>query len=144
MDYNAWQIALTPCQIGRIHQNFSKDKNSTRKYLFKDWCELDKSSTIKISRYDTVVWCSSRELKGNIIIQTNAELKIYGQVSLPQNAKIIMKKGSSLIVDGGRLYNDCGLNWDGVFFAQDRHSEDKPIIKIMNKGKIENVKVISN
>ena len=144
MDYNAWQIALTPCQIGRVHQNFSKDKNSTRKYLLKDWCDLDISSTIKISRYDSVVWCSSRELKGNIMLQTNARLKICGQVSLPENAKIIMKKGSSLIIDGGRIYNDCGLSWNGVFFAQDRQSDNKPLIRILNNGKIENVLGVTN
>ena len=98
------------------------------------------SPFLKISRYDSVVWCSSRELKGNIVLQNNAKLKICGQVSLPENAKIIMKKGSSLVVDGGRIYNDCGLTWNGVFYAQDKQNDNLPQIEILNNGKIENVK----
>ena len=141
MDYNAWQIALTPCQIGIIHKRFSKDNNKSRKYLVKDWCDLDMSSTLKVSRYDSVVWCASRELKGNIVLQTNSILRICGKVSLPENAKIIMKKGSRLIIDGGRLYNDCNLSWKGIFYALDKQNDKRPEIEILNSGKIENIKI---
>ncbi len=109
--------------------------------MVKDWCELDMSSTLKVSRYDSVVWCASRELKGNIVLQTNSILRICGQVSLPENAKIIMKKGSRLIIDRGRLYNDCDLSWKGIFYAQDKQNDKRPEIEILNSGKIKNIKI---
>lgn len=139
MDYNAWQNALSPCQIGKIHRNLSKDRSLTRKILKKDWCELKLSESVKISKADTILWCDSKELKGNIILEPYSSLKICRDISLPRGAKIIMKSGSELIVDGGKIYNDCGMSWNGIVQKKTRKKAFvKARVVLANGGEILN------
>mgnify|MGYP002030578818 CR=1 FL=1 len=133
MDYNAWQSALSPCQIGKIHRNLSKDRNFTRKILKKNWCSLDWTQSVQIATQDTVQWCSSKELRGNLLLGPFSCLTICRDVSLPKSAKIILKPGSTLIIDGGKLYNDCGEMWEGVF-QKKSHPKDLDAQLILKNG----------
>ncbi len=63
MDYNAYQMAMTPCQIGRVHQVLSSDKSRLRRCLVPTWCERREGRDVVIQ--DSVVWSGARDLEGN-------------------------------------------------------------------------------
>lgn len=112
MDYNSSQMAISPCQLGRIHQRFSDIKSRQRKVLIRDWCDKDTSSVIVVDQ--AVVWHGDMDINRDIVIKKNGELKINAQISIAQNCGITIEKGGRLILDQGRLYSNCGEDWDGI------------------------------
>jgi len=59
-------------------------------------------------------WTDNKILQSDIIIETNGKLSIFANIALPENAKIIVKPGAELIVDGGMLINSCDNSWQGI------------------------------
>ena len=112
MDYNASQMAITPCQLAIVHKGLSKDGHRNRKLCLNNWCMLDDSRTIMIN--DTVHWRGARDIVNNIIIQAEAELHIYCRVSMPAKSRITVRPGGKLILHDAVLENDCELPWSGV------------------------------
>ncbi len=112
MDYNAWQAAWTPCQIGRVHRMMSQPRSRQRKILERTWCQLDEKKTITIQ--DSVHWNGAKDLEGNLVVATGGILKISCRVALPKNASITLAPGSQLILNEARLHNDCGDQWQGI------------------------------
>ncbi len=135
MDYNAFQNAYSPCQIGKIHYNMSKRSAAQHKMLKRTWCQFDPKKSINIK--DDVVWGSMKDLEGNITIENGASLTIQCMVSMAPGSKIIVKPRGKLIIDGGLLYNDCGKEWEGV--EQWRKRKHLGKIEFLNDGKIANV-----
>src|SRR5690606_9687011 len=84
MDYNNMQIALTPCQIGKIHGN-SYNKIALRKMLKNTWCQPETKTHWKIGRGDYVEWKGNKDVEGDLIIQEKATLTICCKVSIPEN-----------------------------------------------------------
>jgi hypothetical protein len=111
MDYNAYEIAVTPCQIGRMHQQMSTEGAHARALLVKDYCKLALPDLVIT---DTVSWTGHRDLVSNIIIENGAQLTLSARLSMPENAQILVKKGGTLILDGCKLHNACGLTWRGI------------------------------
>jgi hypothetical protein len=137
MDYNTYQNAWTPCQLGIIHKNLSKEGSRQRGLLIKDWCELDETATIEISGQE--IWNGSRDLLGHLILRENAELTIRCRVSMPKGARITVKSGARLILDGfGYIGNDCGEEWDGIIV--ERTKRKKGIVMIHKEDCLKNVK----
>ncbi len=109
MDYSG-SGALTPCQLGKIHYTLMY---SMENYLIKDYCNYDLNQTIYISE-PNIVWNSSKNLLGNLIIEESASLTIKCKISLPQNGRVIVKPGAKLVIDGGIITNSCGDMWQGI------------------------------
>ena len=112
MDYNAWQSALTPCQLDIMHTNLSNLTHSNRNLLLKSWCRLDQYKKIIIS--DSIVWTNDRDLETNIEILPGAKLKIKCRVSMPPGSSIKVHPGGKLILESCTLHNDCGKSWNGI------------------------------
>jgi hypothetical protein len=112
MDYNAWQSALTPCQLDIIHANLSNPRHQNRNLLIKSWCRLDPFKQIQIS--DSVLWTNDRDLETNVEILPGAILKIKCRVSMPPGSKIKVHPGGKLILEHCTLHNDCGKSWYGI------------------------------
>jgi hypothetical protein len=112
MDYNAYQIALTPCQIGRIQQVLSTDKSRLRRCLVPTWCERQEGGDVVIR--DSVVWSGARDLEGNLTVAAGGSLRIACRLSLPAGAKITVEKGGRLWLDGALLQNACERPWKGL------------------------------
>ncbi|RMG76889.1 MAG: hypothetical protein D6714_20550 [Bacteroidetes bacterium] len=112
MDYNAYQNAWSPCQIGKIHYALSRPESRQRKFLEPTWCELKENRHIFIR--DSVHWKSMKDLEGHLTIEPGGVLKISCRVSLPKGARLTVKPGGTLILDNCRLHNDCGDKWAGI------------------------------
>jgi hypothetical protein len=135
MDYNAYEAALTPCQIGKILMNMTREGAMQRNMLVHRWCYLDSTATITIT--DSVRWRGSADLEGNIVIKSGAKLEIGCRVSLPEHATITIEPhGSLVILPTGRLHNACGGQWDGILLQRVKKESGKVII--MEGGRIEN------
>ncbi len=114
MDYNNISRALTPCQLGRIHYNFSKLNSSQRKILVPVWCGYSPDATIWINSLREVEWNSARDLIGDVVVTNGSQLTIRCRVSLPKGARIIVKPRGRLLLDGAHLTNLCGDEWAGI------------------------------
>ncbi|MCE7922545.1 MAG: hypothetical protein DYG98_05790 [Haliscomenobacteraceae bacterium CHB4] len=113
MDYNAYQIAQTPCQIARIQAVFANERSPVRRCLLPTWCTRNPSGDIVIR--DSVSWTGARDLEGNITIAPGGALRIHCRVSIPEGGRITVEPGGRLWLDGARLHNACGRKWEGVF-----------------------------
>ncbi len=113
MDYNALQNAWSPCQVGKIRYNMSREDGRRRGLLRPDWCRLDTTQTITIS--DTVQWNSEKDLNGHLVIAPGGVLTLECRLSLPPGGKITVHAGGMLILEeSARLHNSCGMEWQGI------------------------------
>ncbi len=135
MDYNWSQQAFTPCQIGRMHYNLSS--NNQRDWCIPFWCEYHPDQKVTIRRGEKITWYDIKDLWGDIEIKENASLTIVNIISLPAQAKIIIKPGAKLILNGGTITNRCGDQFTGIEIWSDKKTNETGEILIMNKGKIE-------
>ena len=116
MDYNAYQNAWSPCQIGKIHYTMSNPRNRKRKMLEPTWCIFREDAHIYIR--DSIHWQSMKDLEGHVTVESNGVLKISCRVSFPKGAKITVKSAGKLILDNCTLHNACGDNWEGIEIHQ--------------------------
>lgn len=137
MDYSSLQLAWTPCQISRAHRRLMDDRQVVRKFLVPRRCVLDTEATITIE--DQIDWSCHKDLIGNLIIAPGGELTIRCRTSLPEGAKVTIQPGGKLIIDGGRLVQDCGLTWQGVEVEQ--QGEVAGALVLQNGGRVENVAI---
>lgn len=114
MDYNNRTNAMTPCQLGKMHYNLSREGSSQRKLLDPVWCTYDPMASIVIGLGQQVVWNSAKDLQGDIVIGAGGKLTIQCRVSLPKGAKIIVKPKGTLVLDGAQLTNLCNEKWQGI------------------------------
>jgi len=140
MDYCVLQLAWTPCQIAKVHLKMLDERNTTRKFLIPTWCDLNEDKNILIR--DSIVWPCMKDLEGNLTIASNAQLTIHCRVSMPIGSTITIQAGGKLILDGGRLHQDCGGQWKGI--VVEKQADTEGIFEITNEGSIEDVKVEIN
>jgi len=126
MDYNAHQNAVTPCQIGKMHLAMSREGGVARRFLVPDWCARDPAQSVIIR--DSVVWMGQKDLMGDLTIESGGYLAIYCRVSLPKGARILVKAGGTLDLDGARLHNACGDEWLGIQIEEAGNSKGRLII----------------
>ncbi|MCF8237560.1 MAG: hypothetical protein K9I85_05350 [Saprospiraceae bacterium] len=115
MDYNHWQQAWTPCQLGQAHRNLSRRSGTARSLLKRNWCDPLPDYNLTIT--DTQVWEGEVDLFGDVIIAAGGHLTIRCEVSFPQGSRLLVQPGGQLVIDGGLLTNDCGLPWQGVILG---------------------------
>jgi Pregnancy-associated plasma protein-A len=134
MDYNAYQNAWTPCQIGTIHRTLSDINQPERRLAVPTWCVAKPDSILYISKDAT--WRGAKDLEGDVIVESGATLRIQNRVSFPKNAKIVVESGGKLILDNARLHNACGEKWLGIQLEQ--KSGKKAEIFWLGKTVVEN------
>jgi len=123
MDYNNSQMAITPCQLGIIHRNFSKDGSLQRKLLEKNWCKKDTSSMIIIE--EETHWQGHRDIHHDIHIKNGGKLFLYCRLSLPEDGKITVDPGGELHLLGTRIHSDCGGSWQGIHISKGKQEAGK-------------------
>lgn len=133
MDYNHFQNAWSPCQIGRMRRSMSTDTHRARKLLQPVWCTLDPEYNIHIR--DSIHWSGMKDLKGNVFVTPGAVLKISCRVSMPEGGKIVVEPGAKLILDACRLHNACSLPWAGI--EVQRRGERTGIVEEVGNVKFE-------
>ena len=134
LDYNASKGALTVCQLGRAHYYLSGKAGNIYDAVEKDFCRKENDNfNIEIAENDTVVLSAIHFLKGNIHILKNAQLIVTGEVSIPENAEIMIEDEGKLVVDGGKIFNACGLNWSGITGIGSRN------VELKNGGSLQNL-----
>ena len=116
MDYNAYQLALTPAQIGRIQSAFAAETNPARRCLLPTWCLRRPDRDVLIR--DSVNWLGARDLEGNLTIASGASLRLSCRLSMPGGGRITVQPGGHLWLDGARLHNACGQTWEGIFLEK--------------------------
>lgn len=137
MDYSSLQLAWTPCQIGKVHRKMAMGSYKPRKYLIPTWCTLDEEKSIIIR--DSIDWPCMKDLEGNLTIASGGQLTIHCRVSIPPGGKIIILAGGKLILDGGRLHQDCGQNWKGIIV--EKRDKEEGVFEVFNEGVVEDVGV---
>jgi hypothetical protein len=111
MDYNSQQMAISPCQIGKVHMVMNDTSASERKMVIPDWCKLD-SKIIHVR--DTINWLGWRDVDKSIVIEKGGVLKVCCRLGMPENSSITVKIGGTLILDDVTLHNDCNKTWKGI------------------------------
>ncbi|MDX1940319.1 MAG: M43 family zinc metalloprotease [Saprospiraceae bacterium] len=136
MDYNAYQNAWTPCQIGKIHYRMAQEHSPQRNFLQPNWCTLHDEAHIFIR--DTIEWRGAKDLEGHLTIESGGSLKINCRVALPAYAKITVKPGGTLILDeNARLHNACGDRWTGIEIQE--LGKNKGQVIFIGEPKLENM-----
>jgi hypothetical protein len=136
MDYNNYKNALTPCQIGKVCQNFYTDRG-TRKYLIPQWCDYDPSKSLTIHSGENIEWNGSVDVFGDLIVENNATLTVHCTLSIPPGGKIILNPKSTLILDGCVVTSRCSNSFEGIEVMTRKKA--KPIILLKNGEVIQNV-----
>lgn len=112
MDYNGSQMAITPCQLGRIHKNISKERSLQRDLVQEDWCQYIPNDPIIVDRDMEIK--GARDIRRDVLILPGATLKIQCRLSLAASSKIMVSPGAKLILNHARLHNSCGDTWQGI------------------------------
>lgn len=127
MDYNNQQMALTPCQIGKIQANIVYQSH-IKNLLLNTWCEPKYFDDVIVSRNTEVVWNCQKLLEGNIILKPGSRLTINCPLSMPKNSRIVVKKRALLTINNTYLQNDCNLPWKGIFIDSDKKNQGQVIL----------------
>lgn len=128
MDYNNSQMAITPCQIGRIHKNLTRMGADQRELVRPDWCVYDPTKDVIVK--GEVSWNGERDLAGDLIIKEGARLTLSCRLSMPSEGRIIIEPGGTLTLVNAQVHNSCGYQWDGII----TYSEKNKIGKIISRG----------
>lgn len=59
-------------------------------------------------------WLTDRYFKGNVTIPAGRTISVTCMVAMTHGAKIIIKKGGKLVIDGGKITNISGRLWEGI------------------------------
>lgn len=129
MDYNAYENAWSPCQIGKVQMNLASSNTLQRRMQEPFWCQYRPNATIRIAAGDSVAWLGAKDFEGDIVLQRRAKLRISCRVSLPQNARVVVKKRARLYLDGGTLTNVCGQKWQGIAVQRGLFAKGKIILQ---------------
>ena len=135
MDYNVFQHAWSPCQIGRVQYNMSRLTYRARKFLIPNWCSLQPGGDVIIN--EDTHWESMKDIEGNLTIRKGATLKVSCRLSVPENAKITVQPGAKLIINNALIHNSCELNWQGIQIEE--RGEEKGEVFFVGKARLSNV-----
>lgn len=103
--FSACQLSLMHCVLSG-----SVPQCNTPRTVVQDWCSGNQPLTIP----GVYTWQLTRHLKGDLILEPGARLNIRSRIHFPSNARVIVKPGARLVLDGGTLTNACDEMWRGI------------------------------
>ncbi len=121
--------SLTQCQLARMHYLLESGEHRTAsgsgstlwKTIATDYCAKDESRSIVIPAGETVVWAEVKKLTTDVVVEAGAQLIIRCRIGLPDGARIVVKRGARLVIDGGVVTHNksmwplCfGGEWEGI------------------------------
>lgn len=112
MDYNNSQLALTPCQIGIATKNLHTEGSIIRPLLVKDWCRKEGDKLLVVR--DSLHIDRAIDAKGDIMVGERGTLMLSCRVHMPTGSSIKVAPGGHLILNGCKIHNDCGEQWEGI------------------------------
>lgn len=115
MDYNAFQDALSPCQISRVKRNLTRWRSRQRHLAIPTWCAVRDTLHIR----DSVVWDHEQDLSSHVMVHNKATLHIKCRVSIPKDGWIKVMPEGHLILDQCWLHNSCGHQWNGILIGKE-------------------------
>lgn len=141
LGYNTCRNYLSPLQIAYIR----KQLNSSPIIMQKVLENQESTDNDVIITGSNVTWEKHEIIGSDLIIEPNAKLTIKCRVHFSPDAKIIIKPGGKLILDGGVLTNIYGNLWRGIEVwgtsTQHQYPESNPTyqgkLEIINGGTIE-------
>ncbi len=77
-------------------------------------------------------WTDPKVMHSNLTINTGATLTIENDVYMPFDGKIFVKRGGKLIVDGGKITNECDAMWGGVILYGNSDLEHPDVSEVLN------------
>jgi len=128
---------LPPSEIGEMHRLLHT--SNTRRYISPDTYFPNLSYVIE----DTVTWNFNIRAYSDIIIEEGGKLEITCKLYMPEDARIIVKRGAQLIINGGLITSYDTVLWQGIEVwgtttASQSTSGAQGKITIENGGTIEN------
>ena len=126
--------ALTPCQLGTVHYGLEGHAGDISQAVIPDWCAFHTNEEMNIEKGDTVYFDGDRKLLGDLTIQPGAVLIVKCKLSMPPGGTITILPKGTLIIDGGKIYNACGLKWNAI--VMDKNSSFL-FFKIKSKSKFQ-------
>lgn len=124
MGYNACRKYLSPMQMAHIQElNITQD----HKRMYVVCSPHPENPTIIVSQ--SAVWESSKIINANIEIEPGVVLDVRCTLYMSPHAKIIVKQGGKMIVDGGKLTahsGGCHNFWPGIEVWGDNENNQFP------------------
>lgn len=117
------RCALTECQIGRMHHFFTELQPDFERFpdgkggfqMSPNPC-APTEAPVTLPEGANLVWSSLRSLRSDLVVAPGATLRLQCRLRLPAGARITVKAGGTLIIDGARVYTDCGeAPWAGFW-----------------------------
>jgi len=86
---------------------------------------------------DSTHWLAPKDLAGDIRIERGGVLQLSCRLSLAAGARIIVAPGGKLLLDGCRIHNACGGEWEGIEIQ--RLGREQGLVEVLRDPRIENV-----
>lgn len=100
---------ITKAQLNQLHKNLA----TTDLHNAVD-CNSINSGTCNIKVTGNATISSPMSIFGDLEINPGSTLTINSEVHFSEFSSIIVHSGAKLIVDGGKLTNDCKSTWEGI------------------------------
>lgn len=122
--------SLSPNQIGSIHRHLSI--SSIRKYTTTE-------SYVSDPYYITgnTIWDLNFTSYRDVIIEPNACLTVTCKLVMKSNARIIVKPGGKLVVDGGIITTEDDVLWPGIEVWGNRNTHQYAVNGSYGQGYVE-------
>jgi hypothetical protein len=142
MGYNTCRDYLSPLQIAYIRKQLNSSPIIMQKVIESQQAT---NNDVIITEPNTV-WEKREIIGSNLIIEPNATLTIKCKVHFAPEAKVLIKPGGKLIIDGGLLTNEYEEFWRGVEVSGTSNQHQYPLnnstyqgmLILKNGGTIEN------
>ncbi|MCG9879890.1 MAG: hypothetical protein MH472_04760, partial [Bacteroidia bacterium] len=84
----------------------------------EDVFEISQSQTWEVNSY--------HGFNTNVSVKSGATLTIKGKVAFAKDNWLQIEPGAKVIIDGGKLFNNCNENWEGIHIAGDPNKTQYP------------------
>lgn len=131
MSGNFQSLYMSPKQIG-IAQNSLRTTSLRQKI---NNCPYS-STPLEVTTNQT--WDKDVFLYRDVIVKNQSVLTITCKLGLPETGRIIVEKGSKLVVDGGQISSSCkGKYWTGIVLKGDNSHNQMPMNNPTHQAKLE-------
>lgn len=127
---------LPPVMVSDIEVNYSSGEIRLATYGRGIWKgSIDCANTMPdLSLSSNTIWDTDQVFSQNVVVESGVTLTINATISFGENARIIVKTGGTLVVDGGKLTNSCEGFWPGIEVNGDDNLSQFPYA---NQGRIQ-------